>query len=562
MADNPASDPFYHKSPLDNLVRQSSRRAQNTSPLKPDSTSIRHRGSQALHRAPSSPLLHTRFHASVSTMSTNFMDLRGEDEGYTMVTQGSHSSYNESVYSDTSAPSYVVDPVRDESPTLPPSITRYSPTTTPERDRQSWSSHGSDTTVQMDGSTPADRDTQWSDTDGTDSFSFRQHESPTLSAFPVPMLVVSSPTYTSTHYESPEGPSQPRPSATQYNISNFSRPIRYPSVRHEQSKQKVLERNRSPQAQQQQRYTEFSLSGDEAIQRNDRQENYLNDASSPPIPRAISSTPPNISRVEHTTPATSHSQGTNIDSSSPSEPALLGRTRSPSPHSLLGAQPPTPENTFPGPLYQSVRLPNSPPSPRTMSRTSLYSAYSYYQLDGSRSPSPSSPPIEVPDTSNSEAALTPTTSTHSRPSPSPIQPRPLDPTPDDFLLLGIQHHEANRLTESASCFERAATMDGGSGVGMLMWGLSLRHAWGTPKDEKAAFRWLRRAAEVAVGDLESARNGIDQKAVKVCFNRLPRSSSGINAAMHLYRQNLFLQFMRSDSVSSMDGAWHKIRRWL
>ena len=46
---------------------------------------------------------------------------------------------------------------------------------------------------------------------------------------------------------------------------------------------------------------------------------------------------------------------------------------------------------------------------------------------------------------------------------------------------------------------------GGNGVGMLMWGLTLRHGWGVPKDEKAAFKWLRRAAEMATDDLELTR---------------------------------------------------------
>ncbi|KZT42734.1 HCP-like protein [Sistotremastrum suecicum HHB10207 ss-3] len=36
-----------------------------------------------------------------------------------------------------------------------------------------------------------------------------------------------------------------------------------------------------------------------------------------------------------------------------------------------------------------------------------------------------------------------------------------------------------------------------------MWGLSLRHGWGVEKDEKRAFSWLRRACEIALGDLES-----------------------------------------------------------
>ena len=40
---------------------------------------------------------------------------------------------------------------------------------------------------------------------------------------------------------------------------------------------------------------------------------------------------------------------------------------------------------------------------------------------------------------------------------------------------------------------------------MLMYGLTLRHGWGCPQDEKAGFAWLRRAAEAAVGDLERFR---------------------------------------------------------
>ena len=48
---------------------------------------------------------------------------------------------------------------------------------------------------------------------------------------------------------------------------------------------------------------------------------------------------------------------------------------------------------------------------------------------------------------------------------------------------------------------------------MLMWGLAQRHGWGVPKDEEKGFRWLRRAAELAVGDLEKGKQG-DMSAVK------------------------------------------------
>lgn len=80
-------------------------------------------------------------------------------------------------------------------------------------------------------------------------------------------------------------------------------------------------------------------------------------------------------------------------------------------------------------------------------------------------------------------------------------------TAQEFLQLGITHHEANRLRESAICFEKAATLQGGCGVGMLMYGLALRHGWGCEKNEKSGFKWLRKAAESAVENLEGVRAG-------------------------------------------------------
>lgn len=81
--------------------------------------------------------------------------------------------------------------------------------------------------------------------------------------------------------------------------------------------------------------------------------------------------------------------------------------------------------------------------------------------------------------------------------------------------MGIEAHQANRLEESASYFELSAKTGGGSGAGMLMWGLTLRHGWGVAKDEKMAFKWLRRAAEGATSDLEKGRGkGKERDALK------------------------------------------------
>lgn len=90
-------------------------------------------------------------------------------------------------------------------------------------------------------------------------------------------------------------------------------------------------------------------------------------------------------------------------------------------------------------------------------------------------------------------------------------------TPDEYLQLGIKHHEANRLEESAICFERSAKEQGGCGVGMLMYGLSLRHGWGCLRNEKSGFHWLKKAAELALTDLEKGKQGIDVMAIRVSF---------------------------------------------
>jgi len=175
-----------------------------------------------------------------------------------------------------------------------------------------------------------------------------------------------------------------------------------------------------------------------------------------------------------------------------------------------------PANMSPSSTSQSIAPPRPP---RPSSPVSLYSSYSYYPLEALDA-SPKSPYGFGQQTVPSPANLSPTyvPSQKAPVSPPPASPADLtskDPTsPEDYLQLGIKHHEANRLADSAVCFEKSATVDGGCGVGMLMWGLAQRHGWGCAKSEQAGFRWLRRAAEVAVEDLERSRKGMDSGAVK------------------------------------------------
>ncbi|KAF5370762.1 hypothetical protein D9758_002120 [Tetrapyrgos nigripes] len=164
-----------------------------------------------------------------------------------------------------------------------------------------------------------------------------------------------------------------------------------------------------------------------------------------------------------------------------------------------------------------LSLPRKPPSIRPDSPVSLYSTYSYYNYD-SATPSPTGTgfKLDSPSGSGSRSPLR-SDSTQELVKQARLQPAPTDGKAQEFLQLGIQHHEANRLGESAVYFERSAKEEGGCGVGKLMWGLTLRHGWGCDKNEKEGFKWLRKAAEEAVDDLEKATRGdtqLDRGAVR------------------------------------------------
>ncbi|KAG8743418.1 hypothetical protein FRC10_012083 [Ceratobasidium sp. 414] len=203
-------------------------------------------------------------------------------------------------------------------------------------------------------------------------------------------------------------------------------------------------------------------------------------------------------------------EGQSDRSPSPGQSPSSQSRASPSPDAQYANQTPNSQytnNLSPRPQHLNSPHPSDPQRP-----PSLYSQYSFYSL-------PNSTPPESPHPTQGQHQLRqkPSGSTlnpHQPPSSSASSKGKPPSAAQQYLTRGIAAHEQNNLRESARCFERSATADGGCGVGMLMWGLSLRHGWGCRKDERAGFRWLRRAAEAAVADLESARSGEEAKAVR------------------------------------------------
>ncbi|KAJ6456181.1 hypothetical protein C8R45DRAFT_845111 [Mycena sanguinolenta] len=288
--------------------------------------------------------------------------------------------------------------------------------------------------------------------------------------------------------------------------ANFSRPARsaveVPAAWENEQKQRVLERNAS-------RRTAAAQS-----RRPDSSTSSVYSQTS-----ALEAPPQSGSRSQSRSPGppSSRSPGSPWSPGPPRSPEAPRspdpRERAPSGSRSPSRSPgpprsPDPRERAPG---EPVQLLRRPPSLRASSPVSLYSTYSFYQLD-SASPSPTDKQFPSSPTNAAPSPLKRVEFAPTLPSPSSSGTR----TAQEFLQLGIQHHEADRLGESAACFERAATLDGGCGVGMLMWGLALRHGWGCTKNEKLGFKWLRKAAEHAVSDLESARQGgaIDDGAVQ------------------------------------------------
>ncbi|KAF9900924.1 hypothetical protein EC991_006731 [Linnemannia zychae] len=107
---------------------------------------------------------------------------------------------------------------------------------------------------------------------------------------------------------------------------------------------------------------------------------------------------------------------------------------------------------------------------------------------------------------------------HHLPSNGYIRPEeafgPSNPMPEkaeDYVRQGIEYHEIGEISKATSYFRTAAEL--GDPVGMLMYGLSVRHGWGCKANRQLAFQYLQKSAEHAVGDLKS-RDSFASKAAK------------------------------------------------
>ncbi|KAG2179884.1 hypothetical protein INT43_003670 [Umbelopsis isabellina] len=82
------------------------------------------------------------------------------------------------------------------------------------------------------------------------------------------------------------------------------------------------------------------------------------------------------------------------------------------------------------------------------------------------------------------------------------------PQADEYLQLGVQFHESGKLEKATNYWRMAADMD--HPLGLFFYGIALRHGWGCKPNPAMAVRYLQRAAECAVYDLQT---GIAQSSL-------------------------------------------------
>ncbi|CAG8729780.1 36891_t:CDS:2 [Gigaspora margarita] len=85
-------------------------------------------------------------------------------------------------------------------------------------------------------------------------------------------------------------------------------------------------------------------------------------------------------------------------------------------------------------------------------------------------------------------------------------------TVDDYISQAIKYHENDQLEKSTEYFHIAAQQN--NTIGMIFYGLALRHGWGCKTDTAKGFKYLQRAADSATGMLNNINDTTNSQILK------------------------------------------------
>ncbi|KAJ2900886.1 hypothetical protein IWW38_000261 [Coemansia aciculifera] len=112
--------------------------------------------------------------------------------------------------------------------------------------------------------------------------------------------------------------------------------------------------------------------------------------------------------------------------------------------------------------------------------------------------------------------------------PTTIQPQPKPKTPqelgEEYFQKAVSFHEQGDFVSATGYFKRAA--DKHNPLGMLFYGLSLRHGWGCQPNENLAFVYLQKAGEQVVPhvkDMDPAVAGMAREELGMAIYELGQS---------------------------------------
>ncbi|KAL7792992.1 hypothetical protein V8C37DRAFT_117649 [Trichoderma ceciliae] len=178
-----------------------------------------------------------------------------------------------------------------------------------------------------------------------------------------------------------------------------------------------------------------------------------------------------------------------------------------------------------GPFGQPSPNPNRPSNeaPRGRSRT----------LHAGEAPRGRTP-VSV-GTNDSANTIRPTMSVRSTASTAAPAPAPAPPptptaaemTAEEHLAKGIECHENGSLNESTYHLRHAARLN--HPTAMLLYALACRHGWGMKPNQKEGVQWLRKAAEMASGEVADDEGMVKEgKRVNIAENKTHKAQFALS----------------------------------
>lgn len=128
-------------------------------------------------------------------------------------------------------------------------------------------------------------------------------------------------------------------------------------------------------------------------------------------------------------------------------------------------------------------------------------------------------------TSDSAQTVRPSMSVRSTTSTAP--PTAAEMTAEQHLAKGIECHENGSLNESTYHLRHAAQMN--HPTAMLLYALACRHGWGMKPNQKEGVQWLRKAADMASGEVAEDEGMVKEgKHINIAENKTHKAQFALS----------------------------------